>query len=142
MRETISGVHILPFCPSSSDDGFAVKDYFAVDPALGAWEDVARLGRSFDLMFDAVFNHLSVQGEWFHRFQRDEPQFRDFFVTVEGHPDLSQVVRPRALPLLTEFPTAHGPRRVWTRSGPRFGRSCSRPRACRRACGTSQRVSC
>lgn len=114
LRETISGVHILPFYPSSSDDGFAVKDYFAVDPALGAWEDVARLGRSFDLMFDAVFNHLSAQGDWFQRFQRDEPPFRDFFVTVEGNPDLSQVVRPRALPLLTEFPTTQGPRRVWT----------------------------
>ena len=114
LRESVSGVHILPFCPSSSDDGFAVRDYFAVDPALGTWEDVARLGRSFDLMFDAVFNHLSAQGDWFQRFQRDEPQFWDFFVTVEGHPDLSQVVRPRALPLLTEFPTARGPRQVWT----------------------------
>ena len=45
-RETISGVHILPFCPSSSDDGFAVTDYFAVDPAFEHWEDVARLGQS------------------------------------------------------------------------------------------------
>ncbi len=114
LRETISGVHILPFCPWSSDDGFAVKDYFAVDPALGTWGDVARLGRSFDLMFDAVFNHLSAQGDWFQRFQRDDPQFRDFFVTVEGHPDLSQVVRPRTLPLLTKFPNARGPRQVWT----------------------------
>lgn len=114
LRESLSGVHILPFCPSSSDDGFAVMDYFTVDPALGAWEDVARLGRSFDLMFDAVFNHLSAQGDWFQRFQRDEPPFREFFVTVAGHPDLSQVVRPRALPLLTEFPTARGPCQVWT----------------------------
>lgn len=114
LRDSLSGVHILPFCPSSSDDGFAVMDYFAVDPALGTWDDVARLGRLFDLMFDAVFNHLSAQGDWFQRFQRDEPPFRDFFVTVAGHPDLSQVVRPRALPLLTEFPTARGPRQVWT----------------------------
>lgn len=114
LRESVSGVHILPFYPSSSDDGFAVKDYFAVDPALGTWHDVARLGQSFDLMFDAVVNHLSAKADWFRRFQRDEPQFRDFFVTVAGHPDLSQVVRPRALPLLTEFPTARGPRWVWT----------------------------
>jgi len=114
LREAVSGVHILPFYPSSSDDGFAVKNYFAVDPALGTWNDVARLGQSFDLMFDAVVNHLSAGADWFRRFQCDEPQFRDFFVTIEGRPDLSQVVRPRALPLLTEFPTARGPRRVWT----------------------------
>jgi sucrose phosphorylase len=113
-RDVVSGIHLLPFYPWSSDDGFAVKDYFAVDPAFGSWQDVLRLGRSFDLMIDAVFNHLSVQGEWFGRFLRDEPEFHDFFVTIEGDPDLSQVVRPRALPLLTEFQTARGPRRVWT----------------------------
>ncbi len=114
LRDAVSGVHILPFYPSSSDDGFAVKDYFKIDPALGRWADVKRLGLSFDLMFDAVFNHLSAQGDWFARFQRDELDFRGFFVTVDGDSDLSQVVRPRALPLLTEFPTANGPRRVWT----------------------------
>lgn len=110
----VSGVHILPFYPWSSDDGFSVKDYFAVDPVYGTWEDIAALREPFDLMFDAVFNHMSTQGAWFQRFLRDEPEFRDFFVTVEGNPDLSQVVRPRALPLLTEFPTARGPERVWT----------------------------
>jgi len=114
LRAVVSGIHLLPFYPWSSDDGFAVKDYFAVDPAFGTWEDVTRLGRSFDLMFDAVFNHLSVQGEWFQRFLRDESEFRDFFLTVDGDPDLSPVVRPRALPLLTEFQTARGRRKVWT----------------------------
>ncbi len=110
----VSGVHILPFYPWSSDDGFAVKDHFAVEPSYGTWEDIAALGQRFDLMFDAVLNHMSAQGGWFQRFLRDEPEFRDFFVAVQGDPDLSQVVRPRALPLLTEFQTARGPERVWT----------------------------
>jgi len=110
----VSGIHLLPFYPSSSDDGFSVTDYLAVDPACGSWADIARLGQRFELMFDTVFNHMSAQGEWFQRFLRDEPAFRNFFVTVEGNPDLSQVVRPRALPLLTEFQTAAGPRKVWT----------------------------
>ncbi len=114
LRDVVSGVHLLPFYPWSSDDGFSVKDYYAVDPAFGTWDDIARLGTSFDLMFDAVFNHLSAQGEWFQRFIAGDPAFRDFFVTVEGNPDLSQVIRPRALPLLTEFATADGPRKVWT----------------------------
>ncbi len=110
----VSGIHILPFYPWSSDDGFSVKDYFSVAPEYGTWEDIARFQPQFDLMFDAVFNHMSAQGDWFQRFLRDEPEFRDFFVTVEGKPDLSQVVRPRALPLLTEFPTAREPEKVWT----------------------------
>ncbi|MEK7674344.1 MAG: alpha-amylase family glycosyl hydrolase [Verrucomicrobiota bacterium] len=110
----VSGIHILPFYPWSSDDGFSVKDYFAVEPGYGTWEDLAALREQFDLMFDAVFNHMSAQGDWFQHFLRDEREFRDFFVTVEGHPDLSQVVRPRALPLVTEFQTVAGPKRVWT----------------------------
>ncbi len=114
LRGGVSAVHLLPHYPYTSDDGFAVTDYRAVNPNLGTWEDVAALGRSFDLMFDAVFNHLSAQSGWFQRFLADDPAFRDFFVTVEGNPDLSQVVRPRALPLLTEFASASGPRRVWT----------------------------
>jgi glycosidase len=110
----VSGIHLLPFYPWSSDDGFSVKDFFAVDAAVGDWPDIQRLRPEFDLMFDAVFNHLSAQGEWFQKFLADEPEYRDFFVTVPGNPDLSQVVRPRALPLLTEFQTARGPEKVWT----------------------------
>lgn len=110
----VSGVHLLPFYPSSSDDGFSVVDYRSVDPAFGCWEGLAELGRQFDLMFDGVFNHLSAQSDWFQRFLAGDPGFARFFVTVTGTPDLSRVVRPRALPLLTEFPSANGPLRVWT----------------------------
>lgn len=110
----ISGVHILPFYPYSSDDGFSVIDYRAVDPALGSWEDVARIGRSFRLMFDAVINHVSAGSAWFQAFLRDDPKYRNYFIVVEGDPDLSRVVRPRALSLLTRFTTPSGEKKVWT----------------------------
>lgn len=114
LKGIVGGVHILPFYPWSSDDGFSVKDYRAVDPALGNWQDIERLGQSFRLMFDGVINHASAQGEWFQKFLQNEEPYKDYFITVEGEPDLSQVVRPRALPLLTEFETAAGKRKVWT----------------------------
>jgi glycosidase len=114
LRDLVSGIHILPFFPWSSDDGFSVKDYHAVDPVLGTWSDIERLGHSFRLMFDGVINHASTQGEWFKAFLRDEAPYRDYFIVVEGNPDLSLVARPRALPLLTEFQTASGERFVWT----------------------------
>jgi hypothetical protein len=38
-----SYLHILPFHPYSSDDGFSVIDYRQVDPRLGTWEDIGRL---------------------------------------------------------------------------------------------------
>jgi len=110
----VSAVHLLPFYPWSSDDGFAVKDYRAVDSALGTWDEVTRLGRHFRLMFDAVINHASAHSEWFQGFLRDDPRYREFFITVVGDPDLAGVVRPRALPLLTEFKTPSGRSKVWT----------------------------
>jgi len=114
LSRVVSGIHVLPFFPFSSDDGFSVSDYRAVNPALGDWEDVSRLGRHFRLMFDAVINHASVQHEWFQAFLKDDPRYRDYFIVVDGDPDLSQVVRPRALPLLSPFDTSSGPKRVWT----------------------------
>lgn len=110
----VNGIHILPFYPWTSDDGFSVKDYRKVDPALGDWEDISALQGDFRLMFDAVINHASARHEWFQAFLKDDPQYRDYFIVVEGGPDLSQVVRPRALPLLTEFDTPSGPKQVWT----------------------------
>lgn len=110
----VSGIHILPFYPWTSDDGFSVSDYRMVDPVLGGWEDISRIGQDFRLMFDAVINHASVEHEWFQAFLRDDPRYREYFVVVDASPDLSQVVRPRALPLLTTFETPSGPKQVWT----------------------------
>jgi sucrose phosphorylase len=114
LRGILAGIHILPFFPWSSDDGFSIKDFRAVDASLGNWLDIERIGRSFRLMVDGVINHASVEGEWFQAFLHNKAPFNGFFITVTGKPDLSEVVRPRALPLLTEFDTAAGMRRVWT----------------------------
>ena len=114
LRGAISGVHILPCFPYSSDDGFSVIDYLKVDPNLGDWDDVAALGEHYRLMFDFVANHVSQHSDWFSAFRRGEAPYRDYFITVDPTLDLSQVVRPRALPLLTPVETADGTRHVWT----------------------------
>ncbi len=118
LRETIhpvvNSVHILPFYPYSSDDGFSVIDYFAVDPQLGTWAHIQQLGETFKLMFDAVFNHISSQSAWFQGFLDGKQPYADYFITVDPNTDLSDVVRPRALPLLTPFDTANGRQHVWT----------------------------
>ncbi|MEL4504619.1 sugar phosphorylase [Luteococcus sp. H138] len=111
---TIPTVHLLPFFPWSSDDGFSVVDYLSVDPAVGSWQDVADLAQQADLMFDAVINHVSAESRWFQSFLAGDPEFRSWFITVDKGTDISAVVRPRTLPLLTEFPTARGPQLVWT----------------------------
>ncbi len=114
----ISSVHLLPFFPYSSDDGFSVIDYRQVDPALGTWNDVERIARGYRLMIDAVINHVSAKSDWFQGFTEGDPEYVGYFVSVDPAADLSAVVRPRDLPLLTPVQTAHGQRLVWTTFSP------------------------
>ncbi len=114
LSDVISSVHILPFFPYSSDDGFSVIDYRRVNPAFGSWEDVARLGEDFRLMFDAVVNHISSQSVEFQGFLKGDPDFEGFFTVIEPGTDLSRVFRPRATPLLTPYETSRGEKLVWT----------------------------
>ena len=114
LDKLISAVHILPFFPYSSDDGFSVIDYRRVDDNVGDWTDVDRLGQSFDLMFDFVVNHCSQENEWFRRFLAREEPYANFFVEADPTADLSAVTRPRSTPLLTPFESADGERHVWT----------------------------
>lgn len=114
LADLISGIHLLPFFPSSSDDGFSVIDYRAVDPDLGTWDAVEQLASRYRLMVDVVLNHVSASSAWFQSFLNDDPETRDFFITLDPTTDLAAVVRPRPTPLLTAFDTAGGTRYLWT----------------------------
>jgi len=119
LKDFVNTIHILPFYPYSSDDGFSVIDYTSVDPALGEWEHIELIkSDGFRLMFDAVINHISIQSDWFRAFQDGNPRYKDTFITVDSETDLSQVTRPRAHPLLTLFETARGNELVWTTFSP------------------------
>ena len=109
----LTGVHILPFYPWSSDDGFAVLDYSSVNESLGTWEDVSDIAGQYDLMADLVINHCSSRSLWFENFLRGESPGRDYFFTASPDADLSDVVRPRTSPLLREVETSDGTRYVW-----------------------------
>lgn len=106
-------VHILPFCPSSSDRGFAVIDFSAVDPELGDWEDIQAIAEESRLMADLVINHCSSSNEWFKRYQRGESPGKGYFLEADPSEDLSEVVRPRVSPLLRETETSDGTKYVW-----------------------------
>ncbi|HEX9332190.1 MAG TPA: sugar phosphorylase, partial [Anaerolineales bacterium] len=114
MMDTITGIHILPFYPWTSDDGFSVVDYREVDTHYGDWSDIAKLGNHFRLMFDAVINHVSISSNWFQSMLAGVSHYRDYFVVPKESDDLTHVVRPRALPLLTSYQTAEGEKKIWT----------------------------
>lgn len=113
LAETVSAVHILPFFPYSSDDGFSVMDYLAVNESHGSWSDVEKIAGDFKLMADLVINHMSARSRWFENFRKRVDPGKDYF--FEGNPkdDLSAVVRPRTSPLLTPVHTEDGERYVW-----------------------------
>jgi sucrose phosphorylase len=113
VRGLVTGVHILPFYPWSSDDGFAVLDYSSVNEALGDWEDIDAIGWDYHLMADLVINHCSSRSLWFENFLKGRDPGRDYFFTASPEDDLSDVVRPRTTPLLKEVETAEGVRHVW-----------------------------
>jgi len=73
VSDQITMVHILPFYPYSSDDGFSVIDYYQVNPDLGSWDDIKAFANDFSLMFDAVVNHISQHSNWLKGFLADDP---------------------------------------------------------------------
>lgn len=113
LQDTINGVHILPFFPYSSDDGFSVIDYLTVNPSLGEWEDITRIANSYKLMADVVINHVSSRGRWFENFKKRVDPGKHYFVEVDPSTDLTAVVRPRNTPLVFGYETLDGPRHVW-----------------------------
>lgn len=114
-QNIINTVHILPFYPYSSDDGFSVIDYLAINPDLGNWEDIHQFKTNgIHLMFDAVINHISSQSEWFEKFLINDPKYSNYFIAIEPDTNLSKVIRPRTLPLLTPYVTNAGKKWVWT----------------------------
>ncbi|RMG10963.1 MAG: alpha-amylase [Cyanobacteria bacterium J055] len=113
LQDTITGVHILPFFPYSSDDGFAVIDYRSVNPELGDWEEIEAIARDFELMVDVVLNHASSHSEWFVQFKAGRSPGCDYFIEVDPATDVSAVVRPRSTPLLVPVTTVNGEKHVW-----------------------------
>ena len=113
MKGVVNGVHILPFFPFTSDDGFAVTDYRKVNPQLGEWADITRIGNAFHLMSDLVLNHVSSQGVWFNAYRQGQKPYDKFFFEADPSDDVTMVTRPRTTPLLQEVETAMGTRYVW-----------------------------
>jgi sucrose phosphorylase len=113
LNDKINSVHILPFFPYSSDDGFSVIDYSSVNESLGDWQDIEDIAGKYKLMSDLVINHCSSRSAWFQNFIKGSGVGKDYFFTADPSDDLSQGVRPRTSPLLRETETAEGTKYVW-----------------------------
>ncbi|OSQ35747.1 alpha-amylase family glycosyl hydrolase [Thalassospira mesophila] len=113
LKDWLPGIHILPFHPFTSDDGFSVSDFTTLRPELGTWEDVEDLSKHAKVMADLVANHISASHEWFGQFLAGQEPGVNYIKTANPDDDISQVVRPRSHPLLNLVETALGPKHVW-----------------------------
>lgn len=114
LQGTIRNVHLLPFFPCSSGDGYAVVDHRDVSKALGTWDHVRGIGEDFGLVFDLVSNHVSSKSLWFRYFQSGVAPAREYFIEMDPETDLSAVDRPHRGPLLAAVQTPQGEKWVWT----------------------------
>ena len=131
----ISIVHILPFYPWTSDDGFSPVDYQLVDPAYGNWDDVEKLKAK--KMFDCVFNHLSSENKYFKNALAGDTEAQQMFHIIDQNMFKSlafqdfipKVVRPRTSPLFTPFSFDGETKYVWTTfSGDQVDTNLSNPK--------------
>ena len=109
----VTWVHILPFFPWTSDDGFSVLDYSSVNQALGDWNDISDIATDYRLMADLVLNHCSSRSAWFENFKQGIDPGRGYFFTKGPSFDVSRVVRPRTSDLTMPIVTSEGEQQVW-----------------------------
>ena len=103
----------MPFYPSSSDSGFAVKDHYKIDSKLGSWTDINNFSKKNNIMADIVINHASSKGLWFKNFLRNKSPGKDYFIKVNKKFDISKVVRPRENKLLKKINVFNKPDFIW-----------------------------
>ncbi len=111
-------IHFLPFYPSSSDSGFAVKDHYKVDNKIGRWSDIKQFSKKINIMADVVINHSSARGLWFKNFLKKRRPGKDYFITVNSNFDVSKVIRPRDHKLLKKIDIFNKTDLIWRTFSP------------------------
>ncbi|MFT4546459.1 MAG: glycosidase [Verrucomicrobiales bacterium] len=113
--DRISFLHLLPFYPWTSDDGFSVVDFREVGLDYGHWEDVDALAEDgYRMVFDGVVNHVSQESAYVRGFLDGDSDYEGFCIEEDPGFDSSQVTRPRTSPLFHEYGSSRGPVKLWT----------------------------
>ena len=104
LKQNFNCFHFLPFFPSSSDSGFAVKDHNVFDKRFGNWDHIKRLSKDANIMADIVINHASSKGVWFRNFLKNKDPGKDYFFSVDRKFNTKKVIRPRENRFMGEIP--------------------------------------
>ena len=117
IKPYFNNIHILPFFPFSSDDGFSIIDYKKVRDDLGGWEDISLLSQDYRVMADIVINHASRQSEYFDEFLKGSGAYKDFFISLDKDEGFENVVRPRSSDLFQEMDISDKKKYLWCTFG-------------------------
>jgi amylosucrase len=106
----INMLHIMPMLdcpPEHSDGGYAVRDFYRIDPRFGTTEDVEALAatlkkRDMLLVLDVVVNHTSNEHEWAQRARQGDRKYQDYFFVFDDRetPDIFDETMPEIFPLI------------------------------------------
>ncbi|WEV39765.1 alpha,alpha-phosphotrehalase [Lactobacillus sp. ESL0681] len=80
------------FVSPQRDNGYDVADYYRIDPVFGTMVDfeelVAKLKQiNVGVMLDMVFNHCSIDNEWFQKALAGNEKYRKFFYLRKAKSD-------------------------------------------------------
>lgn len=123
LDKAVSGIHILPFFPSSGDRGFAPITYDQVEPAFGDWDDIRVLSEKYYLMCDYMINHMSVRSAIYQDYleKHEESRYKDFFIHWnkfwDGEPskeDEDKLYKRQAIPYIDAQFKDGTMERLWT----------------------------
>src|SRR5574341_2077143 len=88
----VTGLWLMPIHPSPTYHGYAVTDYYTVNPQYGTLDDFKRLlveahKRGIRVLIDFVLNHTSDQHPWFVASRDPNSPYRDWYVWSKTNPD-------------------------------------------------------
>ncbi|MBS3732477.1 MAG: alpha-glucosidase C-terminal domain-containing protein, partial [Desulfobacterales bacterium] len=84
-------LHLMPMFDvphGSSDGGYAVSDYRAINPDIGTMEELSALARilheeGISLVLDFVLNHTSDDHIWARRAKSGDPDYREYYLMFD-----------------------------------------------------------
>jgi amylosucrase len=105
----INLLHVMPMLdcpPGNRDGGYAVRDFYRIDPRFGTTEDVETLAatlkrRDMLLALDVVVNHTSNEHEWAKRARQGDRQYQDYYFVFDDReiPDIYEETMPEVFPV-------------------------------------------
>jgi len=87
----VGGMWLMPIMPTSSDHGYDVNDYFAVNPQYGTMDDFDALieaadAADIDVIIDLVVNHMGAHNDIFQNVLRygTSSAYYDWFTWIDA----------------------------------------------------------